>query len=191
MQLLAKIRKPRLESFLIHIVNLHLSYAAAEKLRRQFPEFVVFPHRSEAANALGELPEEDLLVLGTPPENAAELKLLLFLSRCVRKAWTAPDVRTRDWRMFGLRAQLFSIYLDLDDPWPDSPPPMVALEQALWYLQAQGRRAKCCGNEYCSAPYFFATRKNQKFCCDECAIPAKREAKLRWWNENRGKGPRK
>src|SRR6266852_3917770 len=62
----------------------------------------------------------------------------------------------------------------------------------LWgCLQAADRLAYC-HNPDCAAPFFFGKRKDQQYCSDECAAPAKREAKLRWWRENRaGKDPGK
>lgn len=46
---------------------------------------------------------------------------------------------------------------------------------------------KFCANPECKRPYFITTRRDQKYCSDECAAPAKREAKRRWWAEHRGK----
>jgi hypothetical protein len=36
--------------------------------------------------------------------------------------------------------------------------------------------------------FFIATRRPAKFCSKECAKPAKREAKLRWWHRNKDRG---
>lgn len=47
-----------------------------------------------------------------------------------------------------------------------------------------------CRNQECPAPYFLAKRRDQKYCSDICATPAKRASKLRWWHENPGKKPR-
>jgi hypothetical protein len=41
-----------------------------------------------------------------------------------------------------------------------------------------------CRNIDCPAPYFIASRRDQKFCTEECASPAKKAAKLRWWHKN-------
>lgn len=46
-----------------------------------------------------------------------------------------------------------------------------------------------CRNPGCLAPYFFARRKDQRYCSVDCAGPAKREAKLRWWHQNKGGKP--
>jgi hypothetical protein len=46
---------------------------------------------------------------------------------------------------------------------------------------------KVCANTDCATPYFISKRKDQKYCSPECAAPAKREAKRKWWKENRGR----
>jgi hypothetical protein len=45
-----------------------------------------------------------------------------------------------------------------------------------------------CRNPDCPSRYFIASRKNQRYCSPDCASPAKKEAKLKWWRENRGTG---
>ena len=62
---------------------------------------------------------------------------------------------------------------------PSSLPTVMA-----WTCVHLADRLKFCGND-CSTPYFLAKRKDQKYCSEKCAAPAKREAKLRWWHENR------
>jgi hypothetical protein len=57
---------------------------------------------------------------------------------------------------------------------------------ALACVQYSGR-LKVCANKHCPVPYFISKRKDQKYCSDECAAPAKREAKRRWWSMNRAK----
>lgn len=37
----------------------------------------------------------------------------------------------------------------------------------------------------CKAPYFIATDLRDRYCSKDCSSAAVREAKLRWWNENR------
>ncbi len=46
-----------------------------------------------------------------------------------------------------------------------------------------------CRNPECANPYFIAGRNDQRYCSPECAHPAKKAAKLKWWRENRGKDP--
>lgn len=63
-------------------------------------------------------------------------------------------------------------------------PRVCPFEAALYWLQNNQRLMLCCGGPTCAAPYFLRTEKGQKFCSPECADPARREAKLRWWNES-------
>jgi hypothetical protein len=44
-----------------------------------------------------------------------------------------------------------------------------------------------CRNAKCGAPFFLARRADQLFCTTECAWPAQKAAKLKWWHENRAK----
>jgi hypothetical protein len=70
--------------------------------------------------------------------------------------------------------------------------PLTPFEAAMFYLQTQlTDKIRRCPNSTCPAPYFFATKRAQKFCSASCAEPAQREAKRRWWNENRGSGATK
>jgi hypothetical protein len=63
-------------------------------------------------------------------------------------------------------------------------PRICPLEAALYWLQSNQRLMLRCGGPMCAAPYFFRMEKGQKYCSGECADPARREAKLRWWNES-------
>jgi len=42
-----------------------------------------------------------------------------------------------------------------------------------------------CRNPECPAPYFFARRRDQRYCSAVCAGPAKKAAKLRWWHKHK------
>ncbi len=41
-----------------------------------------------------------------------------------------------------------------------------------------------CQNPECKKPYFVAQRASQVYCSVQCAEPAQREAKIRWWREH-------
>jgi hypothetical protein len=65
---------------------------------------------------------------------------------------------------------------------------LTPFEAAMFHLQTRlTDKIRRCPNQTCPAPYFFAAKRAQKFCSTKCAEPAQREAKRRWWNENRGK----
>jgi len=176
----------RIEDFLKELANTHLDAKVGVRLKRRFPEFLDY---SEAkchpmdADDFGWAPWIE------PLRSALGIKgpLVSALAAGVRSVWADPDARSREWKLFLLRLSLADA-LEVEDI--TDPPPLTPLERALSYLQREGRRAKRCANQDCAEPYFFARRKNQKFCCAECAAPAKLEAKRRWWAEHGGK-PRK
>jgi hypothetical protein len=69
----------------------------------------------------------------------------------------------------------------------EPPETITPVEAAIFYLRGNRKRALHCPNSDCPAPYFFASKKGQKYCSPECAKPSQREAKRRWWAENRAK----
>jgi hypothetical protein len=76
----------------------------------------------------------------------------------------------------------------------DDVPRICPFEAAVYWLQVNQKLMVYCEGPTCAAPYFFREEKGQKYCSPECADPARREAKLRWWNENKknpGKRSRK
>jgi hypothetical protein len=129
---------------------------------------------------------------------------LLSYRETLRKAWDAPDRRRRDWYTFQLRhAFEFSKRLkaageDVEQLWREGnrerlmelmePPSITPLEAVAFYFQTYiAERAKHCGGPDCLAPYFIAVKRWQKYCSEKCAGPATREAKRKWWNDNRAK----
>jgi hypothetical protein len=69
----------------------------------------------------------------------------------------------------------------------EPPETITPVEAAIFYLRQNRKRALHCPNPGCPAPYFFASKKGQKYCSPECAKPSQRESKRRWWAENRAK----
>lgn len=65
-------------------------------------------------------------------------------------------------------------------------PRMCPFEAAVYWLQINHTSMLHCAGPLCAAPYFFRgpKAKRQTFCSPECADPARREAKLRWWNQS-------
>jgi hypothetical protein len=140
----------------------------------------------------------------------------ILLGYFLRNSWEASDLRHRDWYMFKFRdyyqqtivrvRQVSAVQSPgrIPPAMPvivpasraelleamgtrNNPPPITPIEAAAFYFQQNARRARRCLNEGCPAPYFLAKKKGQKFCGEECAKPTQREAKRKWWNENRGK----
>lgn len=145
--------------------------------------------------------------------------LVRLYRKDLRRAWDAPDQRTRDWYIFSLRRNHALFERDLryvemiSDPqiqgmksqpltpaekedvraFFDAPPPAItSMEAVLFYFQTRiGDLAKHCGHVDCAAPYFIAEKRWQKFCSEACAGPANRESKRKWWHDHRGKGEAK
>jgi hypothetical protein len=71
----------------------------------------------------------------------------------------------------------------------EDPPPLTKFEATMFYFQAIiADRARFCEGPDCKARYFIAVKRWQKYCSLECAGPAGREAKRKWWHEHKGKG---
>jgi hypothetical protein len=133
------------------------------------------------------------------------LGMLVEVNHTLVSVWNAPDLRHREWYLFKLRdayrigvvrAQTgyyrpertlqISDIMEIGEKL-DPPPPITPFEAAVFYLQQISDRTIRCGNPNCPAPYFIAAKKSQRYCSEACSGPALREAKRRWWNENRAK----
>ena len=57
----------------------------------------------------------------------------------------------------------------------------------VWACLMHAEHLGYCLNPKCSVRYFIASKKDQRYCSQDCAWPAQKEAKLKWWRENRGK----
>jgi hypothetical protein len=53
----------------------------------------------------------------------------------------------------------------------------------MLYFLDHARLARVCTNRDCPARHFFARRSTQLYCSEECAKPAQREYKRRWWSK--------
>jgi len=192
-QILGVLSGKRAEAFLLDCANLgsnHVlhtrgdrDFAAAtfRQLHKRYPDIV--PRRDQ---------------LSKQWEMVASFSYLSFL---VRKGWDAPTLREREW-YFG-DAESLARYMHSEKPegwttdyapwvvyrFSDPPARATALEAVFYYLRRRIDHVRHCGNPNCPAPYFFATKKGQKYCSEECAAPAQRASKLKWWNENRAGKP--
>lgn len=197
-QTLAKISPRQLERFLVELANLKVDVDAARRFRERFAAFI--PHHDPEWVAgllekdvgleeqINKLPNMTVEEMG---ENAwvATLKLMLD------DLWTEPDYRQKEWGVFAFRYALYKwgdnslrkvdFFKILYDPANRfRVPPPTPFELALSYLIKAGDRARYCANPECPAPYFFVTRKNQRYCSEICAAPAQRELKRKWWAEH-------
>lgn len=66
----------------------------------------------------------------------------------------------------------------------DELPALLAFASVFWHSHM-----RVCRNPDCPAPYFIAGRRDQKYCSDGCAAPAKRAAKLLSWHRHKRKWP--
>jgi hypothetical protein len=117
------------------------------------------------------------------------------LRDAVRAVWVAPDNRTKEWGVFRL---IDAAQITETNPPPDADPatfniklgrvapipPPTPFEHCMRYLVGRGSKAAVCQHAECPGHYFFASRKNQKFCSPECALPAQRAFKRKWWAKN-------
>lgn len=193
-QILGTIPKKRAEQFLVELANTRF-IAAAEHYDDRAPSSRVMKYL-------------DVLKPQSPaqPTPAELYDLAALVAFYFRKIWDAPDQRHRDWFLFKLREFWWNWYLRVNTgelskafhltPVVQSalriwtPPEPTAFEAVLFYLQRDVDRLRHCPNPDCVSPYFIATKKGQKYCSDACAVPAQREAKRKWWAENRGKETR-
>ena len=60
----------------------------------------------------------------------------------------------------------------------------TVLQKALYAFWAKASLARVCKNwDRCPAPFFIARKTQQLYCSDECAAPARLEAKKKWWDK--------
>jgi hypothetical protein len=113
--------------------------------------------------------------------------IVLGFGMLLVKAWDARTLRVREWYLHDAE----SFYHRVTNRFADPPTHATPIEALVYYFRRNAERALHCPNPDCVAPYFFATKKGQKYCSDICALPAQRESKLRWWRENRSSTPPK
>jgi len=194
------IRRRELESFLGRVVNLRDDLTDGLALINGFTRF------------LGGVPYAQLALWWTndqeDAEDVRELEeipgtelmhnyFLLPLRDKLRSVWGTPYPASAEWTLLKIRE-----YIVFGDPvlhqghlkpfFFDLPIPCVqteALDQALVHMQKNLKRTRICQNKACTTPYFFALRSTAKYCNPECALPAQRESKRKWWAANRGKSP--
>jgi|ERR1019366_2234059 hypothetical protein len=186
-----KIPAKRARGFVLELANLKDEPASVDRFLTRFADF--FPSRRLQRKKEIEylVQTRQLKSLNATPEKLARARSAIILGDLqswLRHAWTQSDARAREWKIFELRQHFWlrtTRDFDRDFNREDEVPPPFCFEQAMDYLLRNGGLAKVCKNESCPAPYYFAIRRSQKFCSDVCAGPAKRAAKLRWWNKNR------
>lgn len=192
---------PRIaEAFVSDVANLQDNWSHKASDQPVSPEMKRLNERYP--NVFSQLRNKPLLLL----------QVMDNMRHFLRVAWQATDGRHRDWYLFEMRRTYRDFLIAAEDrprkitKYPahgdipeltieeidsrlEEPPPALSLEAILYYFQTRIRdRAKYCGNPDCPAPYFIAKKRWQKYCSEECAGLANREAKRRWWHENKGVG---
>lgn len=141
-------------------------------------------------------------------QTVAREELVLFapiVRTTLCRLWREQDARQRDWYCYRLRDahRLMVRHLEgwgestvwggkktvqrlLDYALQDAPA-ISPFEAAIYWAQTNQKLMLYCGNPTCATPYFFRAEKGQKFCSPNCADPARKESKLKWWNEHRKK----
>lgn len=124
---------------------------------------------------------------------------IIVLRQDTRKVWEASSPRDKEYLIFSLREMVLrgahEHSLAKRHSSPDNPyaylqlvnkqvPPEHQFEQISRYFLTTAKNTKKCQNPECPAPYFFATRRSQRFCGTECAKLAQRESKRKWWRAN-------
>lgn len=118
---------------------------------------------------------------------------LFELQMSLRHLWRVRDERTFQWGAFKLvegaifSQHQWSPYSATVFPSPEGGikplPPPGPFEQAIDYLRRRFSLLGHCGNPECSSPFFIKSRKTQKYCHSDCALPSQKAFKRRWWAE--------
>ena len=141
-----------------HAINVRRLY---HEIRLQRSELGLRLQRQVSAE------QGDALGFSPPRVQSAERRTALGLPPLEKDSVDWPEHRDTLREFLRLRASL---------------PPLTVLDASVQHFQIALERANVCQNPQCGAPYFLA-KPGQKFCSDPCSIPAKREAKLRWWHK--------
>jgi hypothetical protein len=106
----------------------------------------------------------------------------------LRDAWKEPDSLLKRSELI----RVYAAYMKACDP--SEGPARLAVYgtgeagdkflRVLAYALDHLHLLRYCANPDCKEPYFVASRASQTFCGSQCARPAQKAAKLRWWREH-------
>jgi hypothetical protein len=180
---LANITVPIAQRFLTELANLSDDSSAMARFDKRFGSLI----RSEIPMyVVGSWAAEERAERDLADEEMIQKYWLSYFKEAVRRVWLLPDLRSKRWYVHRILTKFVfgdsrESYTDLVQG-PLGPP--SRLERILEELVRSNDSACHCRNSYCPAPFFFATRRGQKYCSEACAEPAQREAKQKWWSEH-------
>jgi hypothetical protein len=180
----------RLREFLFDVVNFDgTDRSLLKHCSRKFPEFVPAHEQLESAAKL----IRGTLFDSVKPEQWVIDAFAYGLRANLRLAWREPEGYPRFSRLmredclFWLTYDSFARKMEprfSDALLESAVAPLYKLfEAANAAIELQDKMGYC-GNPECPAPYFFETRRGQRFCSEECAGVGMREAKKRWWDKH-------
>jgi len=179
-QSLARVSAAQVRSFLRELANLSDDLSAGERFRSRFAQFLPWSAWKNARFTISGI------VLSREPSEGPVTEIrydeLHPFRDALRSIWRAPDLRTKEWRIFRLREG--DLTTTASFVLAAQPPPLSPFEQAILYLLKRAHQTRFCENPSCPAPYFLAGRSSQKYCSEDCALPAQREYKRRWWKQH-------
>ena len=170
------------KSFLVELANLSNDAKAVTRFENRFAPFLPW-----AGKQVQRWPVPFVSVdSGQPPSgitNKIDLSndRIFSLRKTLRSVWATSDLKEKEWRIFLFRADTtmtVSFLSSLEVPAPS------LFEQTVMYLFKWASTTRCCHNRECHSPYFWASRRSQKYCSDVCALPAQRSYKRLWWQKN-------
>jgi hypothetical protein len=188
------------KKFLMDLANVLDKPRAVERLKKRYPDLFSCTGAASLAQFWAANTEEDEYKEGRSDVELIRKYWLMPLRDTLQAIWRVKDVRAKQWGIFKIRQDYFSH----DDPrFNNTPLPTYAsyfkpkelgppdfFERSFIQMIDHVHKTRICKNPDCDAPYYFATRNNQKYCHPECAKPSQREYKKSWWRRN-GKAWRK
>jgi hypothetical protein len=206
---LAAFTSTRFEEFLVELTNLTMGEPAVSRFLRRFADFDLL--NQELFSALfGKPVETGLLASPIYPlvyieedEDPVHKVVIPYMRTLFRATWIERKRRTREWAWMIFRFELARCWApggnnylslwnknvtwlgeDIQTVSLPEPPEPVPCESAFDYLLAHHNRALYCQNPVCPAPFFFAKRHTQRYCCEKCAQGGQKESKRRWWADH-------
>ena len=170
------------KSFLVELANLSDDPKAVTRFENRFAPFLPWAGKQTQLLTV----TFDSVDSGEPVSsitNKIDLSndQLFALRDKLRSVWATSDLKEKEWRIFLFRADstlTVSFLSSLEVPAPS------LFEQTVMYLFKRASTTRCCHNRECPSPYFWTSRRSQKYCSEVCALPAQRSYKRVWWQKN-------